>query len=47
MIMGSLNATVPPTEPSARPRRCARYPTALPTWISPGSGGGPRRGRDS
>jgi hypothetical protein len=28
-----------PTEPSARPRRCARYPTALQTWISSGSSG--------
>ena len=31
--------TTGPTEPSARPRRCARCPIALPTWISSGSSG--------
>ena len=36
-----------PTEPSARPRRCVRYPAALQTWISSGSSGVTAQGRDS
>ena len=28
-----------PIQPAARPRRCARYPMASPTWISSGSSG--------